>query len=397
MFFDNELTLSQKLKVAHSYFMDDNSIDIARMVKEFLEFVMELEFEDHLIEMKRDDVQNSKNGFRYRNLLTASGAINDIKVPRDRKCLYKPGVFKRYNRTENNVRRAIVQMYLHGVSQRKVGEVLDALTGVEVSAGFVSQVTKEMDKIVKEFHNRRFDDCPFVYLFLDGLHAKKMNAAGKQEKCVVFVAYGVGEHGERQMIDFRIGKSESTKAWETFLDELDVRGVHMSKLKLVITDGGTGLTAAVENKIPFVEHQTCWFHKMTNVAAKLPKKFEKECISDARKIYLAESAGRARKIFASWKDKWIGKVPDAVKCIEKDLDKLLVFLSCPEKHRVKIRTTNVIERAFRELRRRLKVMGHFRDTASAERILCALMVHNNKKYSKKRNLAKWILPERKAA
>ena len=396
MNFCDRRKIAKGLKEFYSYFADDNSFDIKRHLKEFFEATMTLEIEVQLEEMKRKKIRNSKNGFRKRSLLTSSGQLN-LEVPRDRKSLFKTIVFQPYKRVSKNVEDSIVQMYLHGVSQRKVGEILDALTGVHVSHGFVSKVTKCMDKIVKEFHSRRFDNTSFVYLFLDGLHAKRMNAAGRQEKCVVFAAYGVGEKGEREMLDYRIGRSEGEAAWTTLLEELKIRGLHMEKLKMAITDGGTGLTAAVENTLPFVEHQTCWFHKMTNVAAKLPKKLEKECVSDARKIYLAESIGRARKIFAWWKDKWIGRAPAAVKCIEKDLDKLLVFLNQPEKHRIRIRTTNVIERAFRELRRTLKVMGHFRDTASAERILCALMVYNNRRWTRNSNKAKWITPEEKAA
>jgi putative transposase len=298
---------------------------------------------------------------------------------------------------EKKVRKGIIEMFLHGVSTRNVGEVLDALTGTHVSAGYVSKVTKEMDGIVREFHTRRFDGRSFEYLFLDGLHVKKMNAAGKVEKGVVFVAYGVDEYGRREMLEFRIGKSEGRVAWETFIEELKVRGVRMEKLRMVITDGGKGLIAAVENVIPFVEHQLCWFHKLSNIAKRLPRKIQEESIADARKIYLAESVGRARKVFAWWKDKWINRAPDAVKCLEKDLAKLLTFLGCPVEHRVKVRTTNVIERSFRELRRRLKVMGHFRNTASAERILCALMVYNNTRWKRRQNYAKWILPVEEAA
>lgn len=388
--------ITKGLKEHHSYFADDGTFDAKRLIKEFFEKTMSLEIDDHLDEMKRRRIKDSKNGYRKRSFMTSSGLVN-LDVPRDRISRFRTIVFRPYKRISKNVEDSIVQMYLHGVSQRKVGEVLDALTGVHVSAGFVSKVTKAMDEVVKEFHSRRFDDRSFVYLFLDGLHAKKMDASGKQKKCVVLAAYGVGEKGEREMLDYRIWKSESEAAWTTLIEELKVRGLHTERLKMVITDGGTGLTAAVENTLPFVEHQTCWFHKMTNVAAKLPRKFAEECISDARKIYLAESIGRARKMFAVWKDKWIGRAPAAVKCIEKDLDKLLVFLNQPEKHRIRIRTTNVIERAFRELRRRLKVMGHFRDTASAERILCALMTFNNRRWTRNSNKAKWIMPEEKAA
>ena len=382
--------VSQRLEDAYRFINDDFSMNTTLLIREFMDSTMRLEINEHLEEMDRRGIHTSRNGFRTRSLLTSSGLIEGIRVPRDRKSTYRTRLFERYKRVDKSVRCSITQMYLHGISTRKVGEVLDALMGERVSAGYVSKVTKELDELVSQFHSRRIDTS-FTYLFFDGLHAKVMDAACRAKRCVVFVAYGVCEDGRRQMIDFRIGKSEGKRAWEAFLDELRVRGLRVDKLKLVITDGGKGLISAVENVLPFVEHQLCWFHKLSNVAKKLPRKLQQQCMADARKIYLAQSVGRARKTFNWWKQKWMDRAPRAVKCLERDLDKLLPFLNCPREHRVRIRTTNVIERSFRELRRRLKVMGSFRDTASAQRILCALMTFNNTRWKRKQNHAAWIL------
>jgi putative transposase len=393
--FDNE-RVSQRLEDAYKFINDDFTMNTRLLMKEVMEKTMILEIDDHLDEMKRRDVRTSRNGFRTRSLLTSCGLIEDIKVPRDRGSTYRPRVFERYKRVHKSVRNSITQMYLHGISTRKVGEVLDALMGERLSAGYVSKVTKELDQLVKEFHSRRIDTS-FTYLFLDGLHAKITNAAGRRQRCVVFVAYGVCDRGRRRMIDFRIGRSEGKRAWESFLDELRVRGLKTDKLKLVITDGGKGLIAAVEDVFPFVDHQLCWFHKLSNVAKRLPRKLQQQCIADARRIYVAGTVGRARKVFNWWKQKWMDVAAEAVKCLERDLDRLLAFLSCPKEHHVRIRTTNVIERSFRELRRRLKVMGSFRDTASAQRILCALMTFSNTRWKRKQNHAKWAIMEAEIA
>ena len=295
--FDNR-RVSQRLEDAYRYINDDFTLNTSLLMKRFMEETMIFEIEDHLDEMKRRDIHTSRNGFRTRSLMTSSGLIEGIKVPRDRQSTYRPRVFERYKRVDKSVRNSITQMYLHGISTRKVGEVLDALIGERLSAGYVSKVTKELDKLVKEFHTRRIDTS-FTYLFLDGLHAKIANWAGRVQRCVVFVAYGVCDKGRRRMIDFRIGKSEGKRAWESFLDELRVRGLRTDKLKLVITDGGKGLIAAVEDVFPFVDHQLCWFHKLSNVAKRLPIKLQRQCIADARKIYLAGTVGRARKVFNS--------------------------------------------------------------------------------------------------
>ena len=160
----------------------------------------------------------------------------------------------------------------------------------------------------------------------------------------------MGADRKRQMIDFRICKAESKGSWAAFSEELKVRGLRTNWLRLVITDGGKGLISAVAQVFPFVDHQLYWFHKLKNVAAKLPRKYQQRCICEARRIY--------------------------------KLDKLLVFFECPVEHRRSIRTTNVIERNFRELRRRLRVMGSFQDKASAERMLCALMTFYNNRWER---------------
>lgn len=354
-----------------------------RQMKEVMERSLVKEFDDY-IELKRyqhsDKRRDYRNGFRSRNLLSAFGSIEDIRVPRSRRKGFVPKMFDRYKRAQPVVDGGILKMYLMGVSTRKVSDVLEALFGYTLSATYVSNVSKRLDADVKAFHNRPLDD-DFIYLFLDGIYVKARHIS-KSVKLVILVVYGVRADGSRQLIDFRIGKSEGKGMWTTFLEQLKIRGLKGSNLKLIISDGCPGLWAAASEVYPFVEHQLCWVHKLRNVSNKCPVRYRKQCIAHARQIYLSPTVKIAMRVFRQWERTWRGKVPNAVACLARDIDKLLVFLNCPKEHHKKIRSTNVIERQFREIRRRLRVMGTFPDTASAKRMILSLFVYHNTRWER---------------
>ena len=329
-----------------------------------------------------------RNGFRSRNLLTTLGLIKEIRVPRSRKRGFEPKVFDRYKRVQHVVDAGILKMYLMGVSTRKVGEVLEALFSYTVSAAYVSKVSKRLDGDVGSFHNRPLKD-DFLYLFLDGIHVK-IRQVSKSVKRAVLTAYGVRADGSRELIDFRVAKSEGKGAWASFLENLKLRGLMGSKLALVISDGCPGLWAAAGEVYPFVEHQLCWVHKLRNVSNYCPARHREQCIAQARQIYLASTVKIGMRQFREWEKAWRELVPKAVACLGRDIDKLLVFLNCPREHGKKIRTTNVIERQFREIRRRLRVMGTFPDSASAQRMTFSLFVYHNTRWERSNTRIKEI-------
>ena len=217
------------------------------------------------------------------------------------------------------------------------------------------RVTKKLDQEVKSYLNRPLLN-DFVYLFLDGIHLKVRHIS-RSVKRVVLVAYGIRKNGVRQLISFKVGKSEGKGTWSSFLEDFKIRGLSGSKLELIISDGAKGLWAAASEVYPFVEHQLCWAHKLRNVANCLPVKYREQCVDQARSIYQSTSVKLAMKRFRKWEQRWKTCASKAVLCLKRDLDKLLPFMQCPPDHHIKIRTTNVIERQFRELRRRFRVMG----------------------------------------
>jgi putative transposase len=328
-----------------------------------------------------------RNGYRDRYLLTSLGVLK-LTVPRDREGNYQPDCFERYQRVERQVDEGIRAMYLRGVSTRKVGEVLDALCGERVSASYVSKVTKSLDKQVVAFRDRSLED-DFVFLFLDAL-SLRIRLELKVKRYWLLVAYGIKGDGSRSLISFRLSKRESRGSWLSFLENLRVRGLRGDNLKLIIMDGCPGLWSAIEEVYALVPHQLCWVHKLRNVAKYCPKRYRESCTKEAARIMYAKSSTLAAKLFRVWKRCWREKIPKAVACLERDFDKLIGFFEFSDKLHKTIRTTNVIERSFGELRRRLKVMGYFQNTKSCNRMIFSLCFYFNNKWARKNETIKPI-------
>lgn len=318
-----------------------------------------------------------RNGYRSRSLLTSVGQL-DLTIPRDRNSEYQPELFDRYRRVDRSLEATIRAMFLQGVSTRKVGDILDVLCGERLSASKVSTVVKELDQAVTDYANRPIAD-DFVFLFLDALSVK-VRFELKARRIKLLVAYGIKADGSRELISFMRANSESTACWRSFLDNLYVRGLKGRTLRLIAMDGGGGLWSAIEDVYPLVKHQLCWVHKLRNVAKYCPQRYREDCTRQAAQIMYAKSSAMAAKRFRAWKKRWQSSIPRAVNCLEKDFDRLIPIFDFPKNIRKMIRTTNVIERCFREVRRRLKVMGYFQNSKSCDRIIYAIFNYFNTKW-----------------
>jgi transposase-like protein len=253
--------------------------------------------------------------------------------------------------------------------------------GESVSAQTVSNFAKSLDGAVRSYPRRMLED-KYLYLFLDGIVLKTRSGFGAKKKTVL-VAYGIRLDGKRELIDFLVTKHESEKHWEGFLNNLYNRGLMGDALGLVATDGNHGLENAVDTVYPHTKRQRCWAHKLRNVSDKLRMRDQEQCIKEARAIYSAENKSEAVREYRLWAKTWRPISPDAVKCLERDLEELLNFYSCPKEMRKKLRTTNVIERAFREVRRRTRPMTCFNNSQSIERIVYAVLNHLNSQWGLK--------------
>jgi transposase-like protein len=317
-----------------------------------------------------------RNGFYERDLATQIGIVTAIRVPRIRQGGADYQVFTRYRRRQAQVDELMRDMFLAGVSTRRVGETLEVILGERVSAQTVSRVARSLDQEVERFHQAPLAD-DVRYLLLDGV-SMRMRGAGGVKRRLVLCAYAITVRGGRRLLSFRLAKSESQAAWEGFLNQLRERGLLGRHLKLVTTDGCAGLHAALDVVYPYVPRQHCWVHKMRNVASRLRRVQKQECLQGLRAIYEAPSRREAVRRYWDWARRWRTEAPKAVACLEQDLDALLASLACPESHRKAVRTTNAIERSFREVRRRTRPMTCFNNDASCERIVYAVVSHLNK-------------------
>lgn len=382
-----ELKLSdlwREVKVSEEEIWGDLKEESKLMVKKLFEGAMEDEILERIgISRKYERTDERKsylNGYYKRDLESEFGLIEGLSVPRVRDGKFKTSVFTRYKRRRTFVERAIMDMFLAGVSTRRVAELLEPLIGSSPSAQTVSNLTKELDRAVKEFHRRRLERKYLVLIF-DGV-VVKMKVLMRVKKRVILCAYGIREDGVKELIDFRIANSESEEEWSKFLNNLYMRGLEGEGLRLVVTDGAPGLHRALDMVYPYIKPQRCWVHKLRNIGRKLPRKYQEECLRGAKRIYLAESKREAIERFKEWKERW-KVVPKAVECLEKDLEEMLVFFDFPEGIRSKIRTTNGLERVFREIRRRIKTMSCFENEQSCERIIYALISYYNKKWERR--------------
>ena len=369
-------------------------VDIHKFANSMTKTFFEITLNEEMIEyQKRESYQRTqdrvdyRNGYYQRNFDTAFGPIENIAIPRSRTGLFKPTIFEKYQRRQDCVNQSIINCFLLGVSTRNVKDVLKPLLGVNISASTVSNVTKSVDSLVKEFHHRPLLD-EYQFLFLDGINIS-VRSGSKSVKKTVLAAYGITLFGQRELIDFRIVKSESKDACEAFLKHLYNRGFKGKHLKLIITDGGKGIIAALPFAYPEIKHQRCWFHKLQNIQKFLKKKDQKQVIKDLQKIYNAISRTKALDAFKTFRKIYSKSYPQVIASIDQDLEELLNFLTIPIKQdyrifiRKRIRTTNVIERSFREIRRRTKPMSCFNNDDSLQRIIYAVFYRLNNNWKDK--------------
>ena len=372
----------QRLQAAKSeFFFEDLDQLMKERHRQFLEELMGYErqcfINAHPYQRSERRVAQA-NGFYERKLTTRLGVV-ELKVPRTRCGNFQTQVLKRYQRREPVIDQALKEVFLLGVSTRQSGRALATLVEDAVSAATVSAVAKSLDASVNQFHRRRLMD-EYRYLVLDGVSVR-IRLVGKVQRRLVLCAYGVSRQGQRQLIDFQVVKAEGEDTWYGFLWNLWSRGLHGEFLELIATDGQPGLIRALGRLWSAVPHQRCWAHKLRNLENKL-KASQRACLEEAKLIYQAANRTEAITAFRQWKRRWQRLAPKAVACLEEDLEELLAFFNCPKAHWKRLRTTNVIERLFVEVRRRIRTMCAFTTRSSCERILFSVFDRMNQHWTR---------------
>ena len=372
----------RRLQESKEFFFEDLEAQMKENHRKFIEALMGWERQCFLNAnpyQRTEQRVDQANGFYRRSLTTRLGVL-ELSVPRTRSGCFRTQVLPRYQRREPLINEALKQVFLLGVSTRQAGRALATLVEESVSASTVSAVAKALDESVGRWHRRQLSD-EYRYLILDAVSVR-LRLTGAVQRRMVLCAYGITTEGKRELIDFQIAKAEAEQSWHDFLWNLWSRGLRGECLELIATDGQAGLAAAIARLWPRAAHQRCWAHKLRNLENKL-KASQQDCLSQAKLIYQSSHRTQAIQRFRLWKKRWQGAAPKAVACLEKDLEELLAFFNCPAAHWKRLRTTNVIERLFVEVRRRIRTMCAFTTRSSCERILFSVFDRMNTFWSQK--------------
>jgi putative transposase len=313
--------------------------------------------------------QDYRNGFYERSFQTRLGELR-IKIARTRQRAFLPSLIPAFQRRAEEVMLLIREAFLRGLSTRQVGRVVASIGLGPLSAQTVSRISRSLDAMVEAFHQQRLQD-EWAYLFLDGVSLRVRRPAGRK-RVQMLVAYGVRRDGSRQLLAFLRSQGESQSAWEGLLGDLYRRGIQGRNLQVIVTDGCPGLAAAIQTIYPHVAHQRCWAHKMRNILDRVRRRDRLAVKQDAQAIYEAGNRRAAERAAGVFCRRWRNSYPEIVERLERDLTDLLSFFQFPPHLRRKLRTTNLIERCFVEVRRRTRPMVCFVNLASVERIIYAI-------------------------
>lgn len=375
--------VSRAIREVNAFEWEGDFKPMARQaLKQLVEERLEEEMTEHLGLSRYEhaaDRPDYRNGHYTRHLLTEMGDL-ELLVPRSRKGRFPTKLIERYARRCRSVDRVLLACFCLGLSTRKAASVLAPMLEERVSATTISRIARELDGEVELYHSRPLRDR-YRYLFLDGVVLKSKGAL-KVKKKILLCVFGITVDGKHEMIDFYAAPSESEACWEGFLNDLYRRGLEGGPCELIVTDGGTGLHGALQIVYPKILTQRCWAHKTRNVLDKVKKQDQHAVKKALNRISHACTQRKATEAYWRFASRWRKVYPRAVACLEKDLDQLLHFFQIKKPQLwSRLRTTNLIERSFREVRRRTRPMGVMANTQSLQRIVFAVFHHLNQNWS----------------
>jgi transposase-like protein len=307
-----------------------------------------------------------RNGSYQRRLTTSVGQIDDLEVPRTREG-FQTQLFERYQRRQAELDASICQMFVAGVSTSRVGEVIETLTGTKPSPSTVSRVFHSLEEEFAAWQQRRLA-ATYLYAFADGSYFSVIYDH-EGHKMPILAVVGINQAGQREVLGFSVGDRENQTAWEQLFDDLKRRGVQ--HVDLWITDGLQARLNAIATKFSASQRQRCVKHKMENVLSYIPEKQRDQVEPELKAIFYQDNRSKADQQLAAFIDKYEPIYPTAVACLQRDQEACLTFYAFPKAHWKTIRTTNIIERLFGEVKKRShKMAAAFRNEKS-----CLLMFY----------------------
>ena len=316
-----------------------------------------------------------RSGHYTRSLITRVGTL-ELRVPQDRLGRFSTELFERYQRSEKALVGTLAEMYVQGVSTRKVKAVTEALCGHSFSASSISGINKSLDAGLRAFAERRLSE-PFPYLILDARY-EKVREAGIIVSQAVLIAVAVDGEGCRQVLAVELANRESRSSWRDFLSGLKKRG--LTGVEFVVSDNHEGLKAAIREVLPEAAWQRCYVHFLRNALDYVPRKVDDDCLQELRWFYDRRDLAEVRRDIAAWLAKWQGKYPRLCDWVESNIEETLTYYRLPLAHHKHMKSTNMLERLNQELKRRTHVVRIFPNAESCLRLVRALAVETHENW-----------------
>lgn len=324
---------------------------------------------------RTEDRTAYRNGFRDRDLTTRIGTIT-LRVPRHRNGDFSTSMFERYQRSEQALVLAMIEMVINGVSTRKIEMVTEELCGKSFSKSMVSSLCQRLDPVVEAFRNRPLNKR-YPFLVADAIYLK-VREDGRVRSKGLLIAVGINEVGHREVLGFKLADSESEASWGDFFAELKDRG--LEAIDLMTSDDHKGLVKAIRKHFQGAAWQRCQTHFSRNVLDKAPKKRQPELKQSLNRIYNAKDEKEARRLLAETVEAFATDAPKAVAVLEEGFDDIIAVMGLPEKYRQKLRTSNGLERLNEEIRRRDRVIRIYPNEASVIRLIGALLIEQDERW-----------------
>jgi len=348
------------------------------VVEEAVQAILEMEMEECLQAGKHertDDRQGYRSGYYRRRLITRVGTLV-LRVPQDRSGRFSTEVFEQYQRSEKALVAALAQMYVQGVSTRKVAAVTQELCGHEFSASSISAITRRLEEQLAQFSQRPLE-VEYPYVIVDARY-ERVREGGVIVNRAILVALGIDWEGRRQVLAVEYAQRESQSSWKDFLLALKKRG--LTGVRLVVSDDHAGLKAAIQEVMPEAWWQRCYVHFLRNALDYLPRKADEGCLQELRWMYERRDAFEARRDLKAWLEKWSAKYPKLCAWMETNIEETWSFYQLPLSHHKHMKSTNLLERFNQEIKRRTLVVRIFPDEASCLRLIRAVAAETHEEW-----------------
>jgi putative transposase len=316
-----------------------------------------------------------RSGYYPRKLITRVGTL-ELRVPQDRQGRFSTEIFSRYQRSEKALVAALVEMYVQGVSTRKVKAISEELCGHEFSASTISELNMKLDEELERFARQPLE-AEYPYLILDARY-EKVREEGVIRSRAVLVAIGIDWEGRRRILGVELANRESATSWREFLLGLKARGLR--GVRLAISDDHQGLKRAIAEVIPETAWQRCYVHFLRNALDHLPRKADDDCLTELRWLYDRRDAAEARLHLRGWLERWSAKYQKLCAWVEETIEETWTFYRSPREHHKHLKSTNLLERLNQELKRRTHVVRIFPNEASCLRLIRALACEQHEEW-----------------